>query len=429
MGASLLVVDVRPLRESPAFRALFIARAVTLLDGGMVAVAVNVQVYRLTGSSAQVGLVSLALAAFVFLGVMLGGLLSDRVDCRRLLVVAGLGTSVMFGAMALNSFSDTPRLTVVYGCAVAAGLVFGVDEIALMAVTPRLVDDDQLTGANALTSLVHQFGGIGGPSLAGLLVAAHGPGLVYLISCLTAAASVALVLRVPSLPAATEPGADAEEPATLAGMAAGFRFIAGNRVITAVLLIDLFAVALAMPFALLPEHAERTLGGGAAAVGVFYTCLALGAFVGSLTSGWTGRVRRTGLVVVLTSLAWGAAIAGFGLASGLAWAAALLFVAGFVDSVSETVRRSLIQHRTPEHLQGRVGSVWLAQAMLGPSAGSAIVGFGAGLLGARAAITAGGLACVAGTAAIATAYPELRRSSLADPSADQIAAAEPSSRA
>jgi ENTS family enterobactin (siderophore) exporter len=169
---------------------------------------------------------------------------------------------------------------------------------------------------------------------------------------------------------------------------------------------------------LFPQVVVEVLDRGPETAGLLYTAPAVGAMVAALTSGWTTTVRRTGRVLLLAVALYGVAIGLFGLSplvpvgDPLVWAAAFLVVAGACDMVSEILRRALLADVTPDHLQGRVSSLWLAQATVGPSAGGVEAGVAARLLGPGPAIAAGGAVCVVATAALGTLLPALRRASL-----------------
>lgn len=142
---------------------------------------------------------------------------------------------------------------------------------------------------------------------------------------------------------------------------------------------------------------------------------ALGALIGAATSGWTGRVRRPGLVVVGAGVVWGAAIVGFGLSDDLPLALAFLALAGMGDLVSEVLRNALLQHYTPDPLRGRVSSLYLAQVTTAPALGNAEAGTVAQLFTTTISVVSGGLACVAGALLLSALIPALRHATLADP--------------
>ncbi|MGW0665044.1 MFS transporter [Streptodolium elevatio] len=224
---------------------------------------------------------------------------------------------------------------------------------------------------------------------------------------------------VPEVVAEVVPRAVSEDEAAepegshpLHEIAAGFRHVRADPVIRALMLVDLLAVVLAMPFVLFPQMGEHVFDGGPITVGLLYSAPSVGAFLGALTSGWTGRTTRPGVALAAAAAGWGLAVAAFGAAELLWLALPLLALAGYADTISEILRRALIQAYTPDHLQGRVGSLWLAQATAAPSAGNALAGVGAKLVAPGTVLMAGGVACVAAVGAVASGSPALRKATL-----------------
>ncbi|ANS63203.1 major facilitator superfamily multidrug resistance protein [Streptomyces lincolnensis] len=407
-----MVVDVAPLRSSRNFRLVFATQTISMVGTHLTSVAASIQVYALTGSSVQVGLMSLVLGLALLVGLIAGGLLADRVDRRRIVLVTRAATAVVIAGLAVNAALPEPRVWFVFLAAVLAGGVNGLGAPALMAATPHLVQPGQVAAAGALTTLTAQLGAMAGPSLAGLLAAGPGVAICFAIDAAVYVVGLALLAPLPALPPDGSHGA--QRP--LHAMAEGLRFVRGNPVVGGLLLIDVCAMVFAMPYALFPELGTEHFGSGPSTVGLLYTAPAVGAFLGALSSGWTGRVHHTGRALIGAVALWGLAVTCFGLSPDLWLALLFLALAGLGDTASEILRRALLQHHTPDRLQGRVGSLWLAQATAGPSVGNLEAGLVARALGSSAgAAVVGGVVCLAGVAAVALAVPGLRRATLQGP--------------
>ena len=401
-----MVIDITPLRAGRAYRLVFAAQTLTVLTTALTNVAINLHVYQVTGSSVQVGLVSLAFGLALLVGLLAGGVLADRFDRRRLVLGTRAVVAAVLVALAVNAAMPHPNLVVIYVAAVLVGAVNGVGGSALMAMIPGLVERAHLTAAGALITVTSQFGAMVGPTVAGLIAAGPGVALCFAIDAAGYVAGVALMWFIPPQRSDMQP----QHP--LRALAEGLRFVRRNQVIAGLLLIDVFAMVFAMPYSLFPQLGEEVFGGGPAVVGLLYTAPAVGAFVGALASGWTGRVRRTGWVLIGAVSVWGLAILAFGLA-GVLWLGLLfLAIAGIGDTTSEILRRALLQHYTPDHLQGRVSSLWLAQATTGPAVGNAEAGLATRLLGGSGALVGGGIVCLLGVGLVALAMPGLRRATL-----------------
>ncbi|MEV5311951.1 enterobactin transporter EntS [Streptomyces sp. NPDC052610] len=411
-----VVVDIAPLRARGPFRLVFATQAISMVGTHLTSVAASVQIYTLTGSSVRVGLMSLALGLSLLVGLLAGGLLADRVDRRRIVLVTRAVTAVVIAGLAVNAALSEPRVWFVYVAAVLAGAASGLGGPALMAATPSLVAPGQLAAAGALITLTAQLGAVLGPSLAGLIAAGPGVAVCFAVDAAVYVVGLALLAPLPAMP--PDPAGERQRP--MRAMAEGLRFLRGSQVVAGLLLIDVCAVVFAMPYALFPELGTEHFGGGPSTVGLLYTAPAVGSLCGALTSGWTGRVHHTGRALIGAVALWGVAVTCFGLSPGLWLALAFLALAGFGDTASEILRRALLQHHTPDRLQGRVGSLWLAQATAGPSVGNLEAGLVARALGSSAgAAVLGGLVCLAGVATLAVAMPGLRRATLQGPPATE----------
>ncbi|WP_149258732.1 enterobactin transporter EntS [Actinomadura sp. K4S16] len=368
-----LVIDVGPLRDSRPFRNVFVARTVSVFGIGMLAVALPVQVYDLTGSTVHVGGVSAAEGFALLAGFLWGGVLADRHDRRRLMLRARAAAGIGFVLLALNAFLPSPSLAALYALAAWDGLMTGVSITALLAATPALVAPDKLVAAGALNALTVRLGSMASPALGGLVVSAFGVGWNYAAAAAGTLGTLGLLTGLPRL----KPEAASTEADPLKAVWNGFRFVASHRVVGSLMLLGLlFMVAGGVPV-LMPAFASRSLDGGATTVGLLFAAPACGAVLASLTSGWAGRARTPGLALLAASLSGFVALACLGLARHPALAVAILFVYGFVQSVEEILRYGLIQSHTPDSHLGRVNALWSAQETGGGAVGS----LGAGALG------------------------------------------------
>jgi len=423
-----LVVDVTPLRVSRDFRWLFAARVVSLLSVGLIGATVAMQMYSLTGSSLNVGLVSACLAVPMVVGLLVGGVLADRHD-RRILMVATRGAYVIVVAGFLaNALAPQPQVAAMYSLAAIAGLVNGLSVPPLMAAMPAVVGRELVVAAAGLTAVTTQLGAVVGPAMAGVIVSTGGFASSYTVILAGAVLVPLLLARVRALPVASGNGEGSAAPKRLdplRSLADAFRFIVCRQLIAGLLLVDLAATMFAMPHALFPELGARRFGGDATIVGWLYAAPAAGALIGAVASGWTGRVNRPGAALIGAVLLWGVGMIGAGASAGLAATLTLLAVAGFGQSSSEILRRGLLQVHTPDELQGRVGSLWAMQAISGPAVGNVNAGLLSRVFPAGGALVAGGLLCVAGTVAVATSLPALRRATFGRPAESDAGDAPP----
>jgi MFS family permease len=154
--------------------------------------------------------------------------------------------------------------------------------------------------------------------------------------------------------------------------------------------------------------------GSREAIGLLFSALALGALLGALTSGWTSRVNRQGLAVIVSVAAWGAAIAAFGWSRWLWLGLVLLALAGWADVISAIFRTTILQMAAPDRLRGRLFGIHILVVTGGPRLGDVEAGVVARLFSATFSVISGGIACVIGAGLVAIAYPELRRARAAE---------------
>src|SRR5436190_3055733 len=390
-----LFVDTTPLRVSPDFRRLWIGQAMSTLGTMITVAALPYQVFHQTGSSLAVGLLGLVqLGPLLFFSVI-GGALADSIDKRRvLLTVAAIG----FGCSALlaaNASLDHPQLWLLYVLGALSSGVLACSYPALRSLLPLLVEEELRPAAFALQSTYGSFGMMVGPALGGVLIGAFGLTSAYTVDAVTYCLACAVFFGLAASPPA--PGA---VRASRTSVLQGLRFLRGHSVVMSVFGIDLLAMVFGMPRALFPALAED-LGGGPALYGLLLSSVAAGAFIASLLSGWTGRVRHQGRAVLWAVAAWGAAIAVAGLTDEPAVALLMLAIAGAADMVSAVYRGAIAASVTPDELRGRVSGVELAVYAGGPVLGDIEAGVVGGLVGVQFAIVSGGLACIAAAAVFA----------------------------
>ncbi|MEU7816008.1 enterobactin transporter EntS [Pseudonocardia sp. NPDC049154] len=370
-----LVIDTSPLRTSRPFRFAFAARLVSLLGIGLLVVAVPAQTYALTGSSLHVAGVATTMGVGLFVGSIGGGVLVDRFERRRTIQLARSAAGLAFLVLGVNALLPDPSLAVVYVASAVDGLAGGLSGTALMAVIPTIVPRDKLAAAGALTALTTDLGTVASPAVAGVIIASGGIATTYFVAAAATVLTVGLIRGIGRSPA---PGETHEQP--LRALVTGLRYAAGHRVVRAVLVVGLLTMLVSGPTVLLPAYVDQTLGAGPEVLGLLYGAPAVGAVLGSLTSGWTGRVRRSGIALLASVALMSAGIAVLGVAGGAAGAAvAFLALAGhgLGRALTDILRFAVLQQNTPDELRGRISSLWQAQVVVGTSVGSIL----AGLLG------------------------------------------------
>jgi MFS family permease len=398
--ASRFMVDTTPLRESKDFRRLFTGQSISMLGNQLTTVAIPYQVYSMTHSSFQVGLISLAQLIPLIFGSLIGGAVGDVVDRRRLLMLSAVASGITAGGLAWNAASSSPSLWVLYlVSALAAGLV-GFANPARNAAIPMLVKPNQLLGAYSLSQASFQLAIILGPAMAGLLLAKAGLAWTYGLdglSFLVTLTSLALVSPMPPTPGAQRAG--------LRSILAGFEYLRGRQVLQGVYLMDLDAMIFGMPRALFPAMAAGIFHGGTGTLGLLYSAPGLGALFGALSSGWVEPIKRRGRAVSLAIIGWGLAITLFGFSKILWCSLLLLAIAGWADVISAVLRNTILQSSIPDSFRSRLSSFQMAVVQGGPRLGDLEAGGVATLSSTEFSVISGGLACVIGAVVLIRLLP------------------------
>ena len=407
--ARALAVDISPLRDSVAFRALWGGQIISRIGTQMRIVAVPFQVFQITESPAAVGLIGLAEVVPLIVFSIIGGALVDTMDRRKLMFFCELALLLNSAALAVVSLSESPSLVWIYALVAIGGAVTAVDQPARNAMSPTLVRPDQVPAAMALRQVVQQVTHVVGPAVGGLLIAAlDSVAALYVIDALTFLASLVTLRWLPvGRPLPSEE--TSEGRVTLGAIREGLSYAFRTPVLLGIFCVDFVAMVFGMPRAVFPALAETTFDAGAAAVGFLYAAPSAGALVAALTTGWVGRLRRPGRAILISATGWGAAItlAGLSLHSfplTLFW----LAVAGAADVISAVFRATVLVEATPDSLLGRVSALNLMVVSSGPRLGDVEAGLAAELVGVGPSIVLGGAVCFAGTSIVAAGFPSLR---------------------
>jgi MFS family permease len=397
----LATIDITPLRRHRDFRLLFIGRLVSFFGNMISAVAFPFQVYQLTHSVFIVGLLELVAFGSVLAFVFLGGALADAGDRRWLVLISEAALTLCSVALVINAVLPHPQVWVLFAVCVGWGGLEAIQRPSLDAMLPRLVDREELTAAAALGSLRGTLGQIAGPALGGILIAAFGLPVTYVVDVATYGVGLACLYLMHAVP----PPADAERP-SVRRVLEGLRYARSRPELIGTYVVDIVAMFFGMPIALFPAIAASL--GGAKVLGLMYAAPAVGAFLFSATSGWTSRVHRHGMGVIVAAVIWGVAIVAFGLVPGLVAAVVFLAIAGAADMMSGVFRSTIWNQTIPDSLRGRLASIEMLSWSSGPALGNFEAGVVASLFSIRVSIVSGGVLCVVGCLLTGALLPAFR---------------------
>ena len=392
------------------FRRFALSMLMSLVGSQMQNVAIDWHVWVLTRSPLALGFVGLVRVVPIVVLSLVGGLVADRRDRRRVLIVTQSAMTLVALALGAMTLLGRDTVWVIYlltACTSAAG---AFDNPSRQSLVPRLVPEKDLPGALSILLSGFQLASIGGPALTGLILAGtamsstpgtsslrgHTSGLA-LIYFLNAASFLGVLATLFTLKASGEvarPGGAETNP--LASLREGLRFVFTTPILVWTMTLDFFATFFAGSMSLLPIFADQILKAGPAGYGWLRAAPGIGALLGSVWTSVHGLPRRQGSVFLWAVAAYGATTIVFGLSRSFWLTFGALALVGLSDTISTVVRQTVRQLVTPDGLRGRMTGVNMIFFMGGPQLGELEAGFVASLfasaaLGASVAVVSGGV--------------------------------------
>ncbi|MBE9680558.1 enterobactin transporter EntS, partial [Escherichia coli] len=279
MNKQSWLLNLSLLKTHPAFRAVFLARFISIVSLGLLGVAVPVQIQMMTHSTWQVGLSVTLTGGAMFVGLMVGGVLADRYERKKVILLARGTCGIGFIGLCLNALLPEPSLLAIYLLGLWDGFFASLGVTALLAATPALVGRENLMQAGAITMLTVRLGSVISPMIGGLLLATGGVAWNY---GLAAAGTFITLLPLLSLPALPSPPQPREHP--LKSLLAGFRFLLASPLVGGIALLGGLLTMASAVRVLYPALADNWQM-SAAQIGFLYAAIPLGAAIGALTSG------------------------------------------------------------------------------------------------------------------------------------------------
>ena len=398
---------VRRALGHPNYRLFFIGQGVSLIGTWLTRVALGWWVYRLTGSELILGTVSFAGQLPTFLLAPLGGVVVDRYDRHRILVITQALAMLQSVLLTLLALSGRANVAYILSLAVFQGLINAFDTPARQSFIVELVEArEDLPIAIALNSSMVNAARLIGPSFAGLLIAAFGEAGCFALDALSYLAVIAslLAMRVPK----RERVKSARR--MFGDMGAGLSYALRSQPISAILLLLALVSLTGAPYTMLmPVLASRTLGGGAYTLGFLMAAAGAGAVAGALWLASRPSVLGLGRVMVVTSLSFGVGLMLLALSRTLWISLPLLLVTGAGMMITLASSNTLLQTIVDEDKRGRVMSLYTMAFFGMVPFGSLLAGWLANGFGAPVTIFGGGLLTTLGGLAFWRELPALRR--------------------
>jgi MFS family permease len=389
------------LRHRP-FVLYWSARTCASMGYQMLGVAVAWQMYALTGSAFDLGLVGLVqfLPAAAFM--LVAGQVADRYDRRRLLRICQTVEGLAAAALATGSIAGWVSKEFILATVFVFGVGRAFEAPTQQTLLPNVVSGSLFPRAVAASASTTQLATITGPAIGGILYA-FGATVPYLTCFALYLGSVILLsfMRI-------EPFAASRTPINLAAFFAGISYIRRNPIVLGVISLDLFAVLLGGTTALLPIFADDVFHTGSQGLGLLRAAPAIGALTITAVLTTIPLTRRVGRIMFATVACFGVATIVFALSNSFVLSMAALAVLGAADAVSVVIRMTLVQIETPDEMRGRVNAVSSLFAGTSNQLGDFRAGVMAAWLGAIPAVLVGGVGIIAVVLIWMRAFPALR---------------------
>ncbi|MBI2887917.1 MAG: MFS transporter [Chloroflexi bacterium] len=391
------------------FRLFWAGLVLSAVGTQFTTVAMAWQIYELTNSPLQIGFLGLARAVPQIGLALLGGLLADAIDRRRLMVFAQLAQLSVSLLLAVLSFAGAVTPEMLYAAAVLSAFAGTLEQPARQALVPNLVPREDLTSAMALNSAQRNVGMTVGPPLAGLLLSIASPSWCYAANAATWVAMLGVLLLIRSRAQAMVGRAGV----SLNAVKEGFAFLLTQPVILAFMVLDFGATFFGSSTALYPVYARDILAVGPTGLGILYASNSIGSLVAALAMGMAATPRRTGLWVLVPVTCYAICTMVFAFSQDFLLSVLMLAGTGAGNMVGSVVRGTTNQVLTPDQLRGRVAAVNSVFTMGGPQLGQFESGVAAALLGTQASAFVGGLGALAVVVGVAM-VPQVRHFSLVE---------------
>jgi len=390
------------LWRSANFQKYMAARLLGSFAGDIVVVTVGWQIYTQTRDPLDLGLVGLSLAAPIFLLFLVAGLAADRLNRRAIIATSNSIHVLVVGFIFYYAFTGGSELWPIFAAIFLHGGAKAFEDPSTMSILPSLVDRKQFPTAIAYVNSFEKVTEIAGPALAGLLIALIGI-WVYLIAmvCFAVAAVAAALLKQPQrerIPQAV----------SFSELVGGFSYVWSNKLVLAVMSMDLVAVVFSGVLGMLPAFALDVLKVGPEGLGVLRMMPAVGAVAVGLLLVHLPLKENVGHTLIASVICIGLSVIAFSL-SEIFWLS-LLFLAlyGAADMVSTNIRHTLVQLVTPEDMRGRVASVHSVTAGSSDELGDFRAGAAAAVIGLGPAVAIGGVITVSLSLAWWWIFPAMR---------------------
>jgi MFS family permease len=397
----MMFLDLSLLKRNKAFALLYTGQFISTLGTMITNVALPFQIYKLSDSTAMVGLLGLAQLLPLIFTALLGGVYADRYPRRKLLLISEVILLFTALLLMLNATSAEPHIAPLFILAALMSAVSGLHSPSFEGALQQVVSQDDYKTAGALRFFKSSFCMIVGPAIAGIILANFGISFTYAIDALSFLCAVISVILLDNIP---KPNITGVQELIMTAMHSGIKFALKRQELLGSYCVDFIAMVFAMPTALFPAMGEVL--GDVKTLGLLYASPAIGSLIISLWSGWAEKIKHEGQAIAISAMFWGLGIVGFGITHNLGFMVFCLIFAGAADACSGIFRVSLWNRTIPQELRGRLAGIEMLSYLSGPRLGDTRAGFVAARFGLAPAIISGGALCVLGVGLCCSLMPK-----------------------
>jgi len=394
--------DLRATLRIPAIRAFVLSRTAGSISVTLIQAAVAWQVYAISNSALQLGLIGLVRFVPALGMSLIGGAVADSYNRRNIILISQLVPLTVAVVMLAAIASGRVTLALLYAVVLVTGLASAFEQPARQAILPAIVPPYLFARAVAINSTMQALAFATGPTVAGAAIASFGIAAAYIAYGVFVLLSMTAMVWVPAVRSQSRSGVGWN------AIREGLHFVWSRPVLLGAMTLDMFAVIFGGARALLPIYATDILDAGAFGYGLLYAASEVGALLMSILLLVLPPIDRIGRALLLSVAAYGIATMAFGISRSFVLSLIAFTAVGMADQVSVITRTMTIQFLTPDELRGRVSAVNSIFISASNQLGAVESGFVAALTNATFSVVSGGLGCLAVVGIVAARVPALR---------------------
>ncbi len=389
------------------FRNYQIGAFISEIGNQMQTVAVAWQVYELTRNPASLGLIGVANFLPIILFSLLGGLMADKMDRKKLIILSLISQTILASTLFILTFSHSITPLWIYLILFLVGVAQSFSIPVRQSIAPNLVPKEYLMNATSVGTLQYQSAIMIGPAIAGFLIGGAGVIGVYLLNAIS---FLFFIIAILSIKVPFQKHDQEKVQFNLSSIRYAIKFAISTPILYTTMILDFLATFFGTATILMPVFAKDVLHVGAQGLGLLYSAPAIGGVVaGLLVAVMHHRINHQGRVIIASVILYGAATIGFGLSKTLPLSLLFLSLVGFGDMVSTIIRNTIRQIVTPDYLRGRMSSITRIFFQGGPQLGEIEAGFLAKVIGGPATMVIGGVGVILITSILAMKSKVLRQ--------------------